>query len=783
MAQIVKISRGKLSSKLTADLRLMSGELFFDKESKTVYMGDGAETGTDGKHFPLAGLNTLRWAGKVTELPVAPKYGDMFEVATGFSIPDDGEGQALELNALDFLVYVYNDVDLENYDLGTSAKRWLRINNSGGSAVETSIDPTGTNLLPTSVDVQKAIVDLDRHKLAFGGLFVSEAACIPGHFYYVDQNTTQYISTDSGSIENDPNAIAGVSNGQVYLSRGNLLICTSDTVENGALVTQIKKYAIVDLGSNADDITIVTALTRRPGSDALTDYNDTDSVITNLQVLLQNIFTTKADLDLNGKIYLDQLPSTIIGAMEYQGTWAGKMALPTGEDKAPDPELGPTNADEDTVLGKGDYWIAVGTTFYITADGAITTEGAAGAIRVNNGDWLIVQSNIGGTVTWDVLSNDAVFKGIIADGVLHEGTPEIVGDGRATEVTSPAGGNTILVAAPKALVNVDAESEIGRHYQAADAQNNFKKSGLVESDTTLKLDGGKTFQMQRPVTVTPVPGQKETFTVTVSDLSPSITVDGTTYDLGAAIPGFNITINGDGTFTYTAQDAGAHVVAVADAVLIAETVGTDVIAEDFTVRHVLAGYTYVNDAETPATFTLDGTSYNVGNAVAGFSVTEDAGVYTYEATVSGAHTVAAGTGTVVNETTAGTADAQVTTLGATASVQQNSSQATAEVVITLPSKSGTLVIEEDLLKVTEHVSEDTVPVKVGDEFIDSPITQTRDVADAVDGIQVAGKVNLNNGTVIGTLTANPTVATVNALPETDGTLLNQNSTIDGGYFS
>ena len=113
MAQIVKISRGKLSSKLTADLRLMSGELFFDKESKTVYMGDGAETGTDGEHFPLAGLNTLRWAGKVTELPVAPKYGDMFEVATGFSIPDDGEGQELELNALDFLVYVYNDVDLE----------------------------------------------------------------------------------------------------------------------------------------------------------------------------------------------------------------------------------------------------------------------------------------------------------------------------------------------------------------------------------------------------------------------------------------------------------------------------------------------------------------------------------------------------------------------------------------------------------------------------------------------------------------------------------------------
>ena len=88
-------------------------------------------------------------------------------------------------------------------------------------------------------------------------------------------------------------------------------------------------------------------------------------------------------------------------------------------------------------------------------------------------------------------------------------------------------------------------------------------------------------------------------------------------------------------------------------------------------------------------------------------------------------------------------------------------------------------VDSGLLKKTLGCSH----CKVGDEFVDSPIKQVRNGANAVVGVQVTGRVELNNGTVVGAITANPAVATTNALPETDGTLLNENSTIDGGYFA
>ena len=774
MSQHVRIARGKIASKILTEQRLASGELFFDKEKKVVYLGDGAETGTDGKYFALGGLNTLRYAGEVNALPATPNYGDLYEAGAEFTVANDGTGASFRVRAGDFLVYVYRDADLEGYNLGTTSKKWLKINNAGGSALETIVDPTGTNLLATSTDVQKALVDLDRHKLGYGGTFVSAAACVPGLFYYVENNTTQYIDTDSGEITNDPDAVAGVSNGRVYISKGNLLVCTSDTVENGSAVTQIKKFAVVDLGANANDITITTALTRVAGSDAHADYNATDAVLSNLQEILQTIFSTKADLDKKGKIYLDQLPSTIIGAMEYQGTWTSVTALPTATDKsASSGDLDQQNGGEDGALVKGDYWIHSGATFYVTKAGAVVAEGAAGAIRVNNGDWLIVESNVAGTVAWNVLSNESSFKGLVVDGTLREGTPEIVDDNRVIEVTAPTGGNTISIAAPKAMANVDVASEVGRIYKAADDKNNFNKSALIEGASAVTVEG-KSLAMQRPATSGPVAGTPMVFTVadTVVSTSPQITVDGTAYALGDPITGFNLSINGNGSFTYTAQAVGAHTVAPnADALVTIDVVGDASNASVFTA----------SEKATVHQFTLDGTAYDNGAAVPGFTIVADL-ANTYTASASGVHIVAEGPGTSVSVLTPGTADGTGLIPGARATIAQNAAQ-TVDIVVTLPSKSGTLVVEEDLKKVSENVHENFVPVKVGDEFVDSPISRIL-AADGttVTGVNVAGKVSLTAGAIAGTLTAGA-ASSANALPATNGTLLNENSDIDGGYFA
>jgi len=574
MAQKIRVSRGSLASKITAEGRLGNGEIFFDKGSKQLYIGDGPNLGPDGKHFKFGGLNTLNFVGDISALPSTPNYGDMYEVTADFIIADDGTGKVVNARVSDFLIYVYNDANKENYDLGTSAKKWIRVNNSGGSAVETTFNPAGTSILSDALDVQKAIVDLDRHKLEYGGVFTSEANCYPGKFYYVENNNVTAIDTDSGEITGDSGATAGVSTGQVYISKGNLVICTSDTIDNGAGVTIIKKYQVVDLGSNANDITLTQALTRRAGSDAFTEYNAGDSVITSLQDVLQRVFSTKADLDGMGKIYLDQLPSTIIGAMEYQGMWTSKVVLPTDADKTVSDTS--TENDNNETLIKGDYWIISGDTLYITNTGTIVSEGDEGAIRVNNGDWLIVESYSSGSgAVWNVLSNEATLKGILADGVLHEGSPEFVGDGRAVEVSSPVGGNTILVSAPKALVNVDTNSEVGRIYKASDTLNNVNKSSLIEDATSVSIDGGKNLGIQRLESSIVTPPASTIFTVSETGTGSFTVNGGASYALGDAVAGFLLTINGDGTFTYTAETEGVNtIVAGADTVVVIDQVGT-----------------------------------------------------------------------------------------------------------------------------------------------------------------------------------------------------------------
>ena len=772
MSQLVRIARGSLSSKLLASGRLGSGELFFDKASKTVYVGDGAESGVDGKQFILGGLNSIRYVGAVSALPAQPAYGDLYEASSAFTIANDGTGNVIEVKASDFIIYVYSDSDKESYNLGTSVKKWIKINNAGGSSAETVFDPTGTNFLSSSTDLQKALVDIDRHKLGYGGIFQSEAQCVPGFFYYVETNTTQYINTDSGEINVDPDAIAGVSNGRVYISKGNLLVCTSDTVENGSAITPIKKFQIVDLGSNANDITITSALTRRAGSDAFAEYNANDAVITNLQEILQRVFTTKADLDSSGKIYLDQLPSTIIGAMEYQGLWTTQN-VPTAADKVDNGDTSSPNNDN-TSLNKGDYWVYSGTTFYITSDGTPTTEGAAGAIRVNNGDWLIVQSFQAYPVsqaTWNVLHNDATLKGIIADGVLHEGTPELTDDNRVIEVTSPIGGNTINIAAPKAMANEVITSEIGRIYKAKDEANNFDKSALIESGTSVTVEE-KALALQRASGTNP--GVAEVFTVENLITSPAVIVDGTSYNLGNAIPGYTFSVDGSGVFTYTADAFGAHTTTFSGG-----AIGTIINPGDAASLSSFTASTGIS------TVTVDGVTYEIsagleGTPIPGFSYASNSyGSGTYTALAVGPHSVLAGTFSNVTEIATGAAS---TTLpGARASIVQNVAQ-TANITVTLPSKSGTLVVEEDLAKVSENVTENFIPVKEGDGFVNAPIQRTMSGA-TVTGIKVTGIVNVDNGTNNSSIIANTTANSINALPATNGTLLNENSDVDGGYFA
>ena len=265
-------------------------------------------------------------------------------------------------------------------------------------------------------------------------------------------------------------------------------------------------YRINNGGGTADE-TSYTAGERDTSAGIL--YKDTDTTeniikdtsINTVKGALDQLFKTKADLDHNGKLPLRQLPDTIIGAMECQGTYTlassvTEFTVPTVANKSSDDDDTTTN-EADTSLVKGDYWVYSGPRLAVS-DPVSSSDG-----YINSGDYIVYNGNN----TWGVIDNTSPILGIKgqiaanssdddtisqADAAL-QGEVTITGENRTgtlveiQTVVDDTTGPTLKIEAPNAaLINEDTIDTNVIYKEGGN--KTLVKSGLSEANDTLNIN-------------------------------------------------------------------------------------------------------------------------------------------------------------------------------------------------------------------------------------------------------------------------------------------------------
>lgn len=149
----------------------------------------------------------------------------------------------------------------------------------------------------------------------------------------------------------------------------------------------------------ADDITVNTDLLEKQRDE---NYEGENPKKNDLQTVLENIYKTKADLNPNGKVPLEQLPDSIsYGGLSYQGTWS----FETSEGKYPTFEDTNQSGDDSTfddgfgiehkTIKPGWFWIVASSKDKdnpAAPQKAVIQKGEENPLVYTAGDWVICRA-------------------------------------------------------------------------------------------------------------------------------------------------------------------------------------------------------------------------------------------------------------------------------------------------------------------------------------------------------------------------------------------------------
>lgn len=533
--QIIQIPRGNISVRMNS-LPLLQGEYFFDTGTAgkdfadaALFIGTGTKnnsewspTNVTGGYLKVGGTGGLNIAGHITDFPENHgKLGDIWIVDNDIQVP---EGQIFGVTGDG--ITSDSDPELKRGDfLIDTGDGWLRVNNSGGAAAETKFYSNLSNAVQGTTNVQEAIYALDSNKLSYGGdLVVSKGAT-----YTLGQTKTAVLTNENtegtnASINEEWANIQGSffrvteecsitdnDGNTITFEQGDFVAFTTnkdwktrgvDVNEKHLLGATIKVTKIPGGTHDPSKLYLTNeTLQRAAPGDRVYDTEDRDQKISNVKEALEVLYGTKADLDPStGKILLNELPETIIGAMDYQGV-ISEPHVPTAADKAenrdnPNKDRD-TDEDPDTTaqIVKGDYWIYSGDTWTLSEDdlASISKTGkkdADGNYTINKGDWLVYN----GTV-FDVIDNTAEFIGIKVDGneVTLQGIVTFKGSTRThngesyDELQAVQDNTTNSVQYKSENAILDVTDTPKNSIYRSDGDKVAKASNLVDDDETLTI--------------------------------------------------------------------------------------------------------------------------------------------------------------------------------------------------------------------------------------------------------------------------------------------------------
>lgn len=512
--QQIQIARGSLGIRLNnTDNPLLKGELFLDykderEELYDLYVGIG-----DGKAKKIGGNAGLTFEGSITTLPTEPVVNGVYYVGANIDLDGkDYEVPLYELKKGDLVVYVGDEAYSITKDDSDSlvSKGWIKVGGGGSTAYDVEFDNKNTNL--TATNVQEALVEIDRNKLAYGGDLTleedkdeyTEAEIFEkvkaGYYYYVPKTIT-----------------IGTGDDAVTYKKGDFISVTSDVTSNANELTldDVTLTKIPGGVHGAEDLE-ATMGERNDTYKGATDkaWESADANVKTVQEALDVLAESKADLNSNGKVLLTQLPDTLVGGMEFLGTAKVDGEKPTWTElEAKIKELkesivGSVHGDdyeEGAELTKGDYWIYSGNTIQLTDAEKDTVSSVEGLIE--SGDWVVYNgTNISGEPNWSVIDNTSAIANIavaetedaeskpLAGDITFSGSNRNDTDNYETELvetklTVVGGGTTptIVVETPNAALVTDDEAVSDGTIYKAGENKTLEQSGLKEADDTLTI--------------------------------------------------------------------------------------------------------------------------------------------------------------------------------------------------------------------------------------------------------------------------------------------------------
>ncbi len=405
MATIIT-AHGLIDKKLPT---MKKGELFIDQTNpalkKLLVCTESAANGNNAEYTKLGSEQLLVFRGQRASVPTTSDV-EKFDVYQITSKIDETENHPKLLKG-DFILCVSKDIN--------GVLSWLKLSGAGGEAVDLTFVGANTRLNHLET-VQDALISLSRNPLDIT------------HFTGdLDAYTALEISVEvldgmpAGLVTLDKDlTIDGVS----YL-KNSIIYFSSTSVDVTGKPIDVTAQLIYEPSANKTRANL-SDVWQRADANATTYYAAEDANLKYVSDYLASLASTKADT-INGKILLSQLPETVLGGMQFNGTLNIDASLVTPTTKLLD--YIPATNKEGVEPIDGDYWLLNIKTDEVLNEDVSTNKKIAAVIEgktLHSGDYYVLQS-LDGNISVDIIDNSDSFRALTdVDGNTVDGKVRMV---------------------------------------------------------------------------------------------------------------------------------------------------------------------------------------------------------------------------------------------------------------------------------------------------------------------------------------------------------------------
>lgn len=469
-------------------------------EYKDFLWSNGDANGTP-QFIKLGTENVLGWRGERSTLPgygVAEK-NCVYKINTKI---EANTGYNPKILANDLVMCIDEGTT-------TTSPKFIKISGSSSDAIDSDFIKDGTRLAGCA-NVNEALAYLSGcpFEIVEVGTPIYVDTLKPGTIVkFTNEDWEQNLILKRGKTkEDDTQFFSGVKNSLVYITYNFL------GGKKGFTINEEKQTITVELLGKvlytpqlANDVKLSSFYTLTRGSSTANDTtNNTYKNCSDVESALVWLGENKADLDSNGKIFIDQLPDTVLGGLNY----CGVLNVDVSNIENLSLQTLMTNAKTPKTLLEGDYWLINFTNNTPNTDGTPKIVTFTDGYKVANGDMVIYQTSeqeIEGVLTTvnniGVISNSDTSLYLTTDSIEYI-TGNVTLNGEEGRIGVTISDNTVSFTLNDEFLPVDLntvcrsipENEMHVAYATNGTINQLSTENLIfakaNKNILFKVDGG-----------------------------------------------------------------------------------------------------------------------------------------------------------------------------------------------------------------------------------------------------------------------------------------------------